>query len=113
MRIGQLDDSERRPITDHGSVGASVVPVARGEQVSVVQIELEPDGVLGMHPAGVPQLFVVIAGEGTVRSGDGQPQLVAAGDAVWWDAGEQHETRSGTGLIALVVESPGLGPLFS
>jgi quercetin dioxygenase-like cupin family protein len=112
MRIGQLDDDERRPITDHRSARASVTPVARGEQLSVVQIELEPDGVLGMHPAGVPQLFVVIAGEGTVRTGDGEPELVAAGDAVWWDAGEEHETRSGIGLIALVVELPDLDPLF-
>ena len=112
MRIGQLDDSQRSPITAHGSVGATVTPVAREEHVSVVQIELEPDGVLGMHPAAIPQLFVVIAGEGTVRGADGEPRLVAAGDAVWWDAGEQHETRSGTGLIALVIESPGLDPLF-
>ena len=33
MRIGLLDDFERRPITDHGSAGASVTPVARNEQV--------------------------------------------------------------------------------
>jgi len=112
MRIGSLDDSERRPITDHGSVSASVVPVARGEHVSVVQIELEPNGVLGMHLAVVPQLFVVIAGEGTVQGGEGDPHLVAAGDAVWWDSGERHETRSTTGLIALVIESPGLDPLY-
>ena len=112
MRIGQLDDSERRPITAHGSVGATVAPVAREAHVSVVQIELEPDGVLGMHPATVPQLFVVIGGEGTVCGDDGEPQLVAAGDAVWWDAGEQHVTRSGAGLIALVIEAPDLDPLF-
>jgi quercetin dioxygenase-like cupin family protein len=112
MRIGQLDDDERRPITAHDSAGASVTPVAKSDHVSVVQIELEPDGVLGMHPATVPQLFVVIAGEGTVRSGGSEPQLVAAGDAVWWDAGEEHETRSDTGLLALVIESTSLDPLY-
>jgi hypothetical protein len=47
--------------------------------------------------------FVVVAGEGDVRSGLDVAH-VAAGDAVRWSAGEEHETTTETGLVAIVIE---------
>jgi hypothetical protein len=35
---------------------------------------------------------------------------VTAGAVVWWTAGERRETRSATGLAAIVVEADGLEP---
>jgi quercetin dioxygenase-like cupin family protein len=99
-------------VTEFGSTGARVSPLARAAGAHVVRIELDPGGCLAMHPAGSRQLFLVIDGEGTVATEHAPPEPVTAGSAVWWDAGELHETRSESGLVALVVEAEGLELLF-
>lgn len=65
---------------------------------------------MGYHQATLPQLLLVVQGEGWVRTGDGGRVAVKAGDAVFWSAGEWHETGTETGLVALPVESEGLEP---
>ena len=61
---------------------------------------------IGTHPATVPQLFLVISGEGWTAGPDGERIPVAAGQGVRWDAGEVHTTGAGTGtgLVAVAVE---------
>ena len=100
-------------MTEYGSTGAHVSFLARAAGARVVRIELDPGGCLAMHPAGNPQLFVVVDGDGTVATADTPPEAVAAGTVVWWGAGERHETRSERGLVALVVEADGLEPVLS
>jgi hypothetical protein len=49
-----------------------------------------------------------------VRAGvsgpEGERIAVAAGQAVHWDAGEEHESGTETGMTAIVVESERLIP---
>ncbi|WP_391201643.1 cupin [Psychrobacillus sp. L4] len=71
---------------------------------------LETNGVVGYHEAVVPQLLLVIAGEGRVRGEVGSTVKVKAGDAVFWGKGEGHETTTETGLTAIVIESEELKP---
>jgi quercetin dioxygenase-like cupin family protein len=113
MITARAADSPARPVTASGSTGVSVSTLARSTGASVSRVELDPGGCLAMHPAGSPQLFVVVSGEGTVATDQEQPEPVEAGSAVWWHAGELHETRSETGLVALVVEAAGLEPEFT
>jgi quercetin dioxygenase-like cupin family protein len=74
-------------------------------EAHAVVIEIGPGGVVGRHPAVVPQLFVIVHGSGWVSGRDGEREPIAAGEAVVWDAGEQHESGSEEGMIALVLES--------
>jgi quercetin dioxygenase-like cupin family protein len=77
---------------------------------SIVRIQIEPDGVLGMHPAIEDQLFIVVQGNGLALSKDVDPIEIVEGDVVFWQGGEFHETRSGgDGLTAIVLEGPALG----
>jgi quercetin dioxygenase-like cupin family protein len=108
VRIGRADDLASRSITEFGSEGASFVQVARGDHTSVVQIELSGGGRLGMHPASCSQLFIVVEGEGVVLTDKVAPTAVSAGTIVWWKQGERHETRSETGLVAIVIEADSL-----
>jgi quercetin dioxygenase-like cupin family protein len=108
MRIQRAEEMPTRLISDFDSQGASIAHLARGDNVSVVRIELKAGGRLGMHAAASPQLFVVVEGEGTVMSDGGAPRDVSAGTAVRWEQGELHETRSETGLIAIVIEAESL-----
>jgi quercetin dioxygenase-like cupin family protein len=63
MRVHRAKEIVSHPITAFESHGASVTHLARGDNVSVVRIELEAGGRLGMHPAASPQP----AGHGLVR----------------------------------------------
>jgi hypothetical protein len=38
------------------------------------------------------------------------PREVSAGTIVWWEQGELHETRTETGLTAIVIEAESLDP---
>jgi hypothetical protein len=55
-------------------------------------------------------VLAVLEGSGEVSGADGVGEPVAAGEAVYWVAGEEHETRTETGLTALVLEGDGLVP---
>jgi quercetin dioxygenase-like cupin family protein len=70
-----------------------------------VVIEIGPGGIVGRHPAVVPQLFVIVQGSGWVSGADGEREPIAAGEAVRWEAGEEHESGSEEGMTALVLEA--------
>ena len=55
---------------------------------------LETNGVVGYHDAVIPQLLLVISGEGWVRGEDEFKVKVKTGDAVFWKKGEGHETTT-------------------
>ncbi len=95
-----------RAITQFDSRGATVAGIARcSGHVQVAFLELEPGGTVGMHEAASAQLFLVVAGEGRVRSGESEPMPIAQGQGAFWESGELHETVSDTGLTAIVVEA--------
>ena len=71
-------------------------------------MRLAAGGLVGLHQASGPQLLAVVEGEGWIRSNDAGRTAISAGDAVFWDAGEWHETGSEAGLVALVIESAAL-----
>ena len=98
MKILRREELPGRPLTEFGSVGE-----IRFVSDTVVRIELPPGGRIGMHPAVDEQLFILVAGEGDVRSGS-EAVHVVAGDAVRWLRGEEHETTTQTGLVAIVIE---------
>ena len=95
-----------REVTAPGSVSARVRRLA--PEAHVVVIEIAPGGVVGRHPAVVPQLFVVASGSGWVSGDGGEREAIRAGDAVLWDQGEEHESGSDEGMTALVVEAESL-----
>lgn len=80
------------------------------QSVQIGCMYLGEGGVVGYHQATLPQLFLVISGEGIVREGDSEWIHVKAGDAVFWMNGEWHETKTETGLTALVIEGEDLDP---
>ena len=59
----------------------------------------------------MPQILAVLEGSGRVSSRpDGELQPIGPGEAVFWLAGEEHETETDTGLTALILEADGLQP---
>jgi hypothetical protein len=58
----------------------------------------------------MPQLFLVLAGEGWVRGAESDRIQIEPGQAAFWTTGEWHESGSETGMTAVVIESPALDP---
>ncbi|MCY4728636.1 cupin domain-containing protein [Nocardioides sp. STR2] len=104
MRILDLTGLPHRPIEAHGSRGFSVGAFGLGADTHLVSVALAPGGVIGRHPAVGRQLLVVLAGEAEVAGAEGVVHRLGAGQAAVWEPGETHETRSPTGLSALIVE---------
>jgi quercetin dioxygenase-like cupin family protein len=53
----------------------------------------------------VPQLFIVIQGEGWIEGEDKTRITLKSGEGVFWEKGEGHTSGSDTGLTALVLQS--------
>ncbi len=89
-----------REIEHFGSQGFMHSRVGRGEvQVSLARL----DGVIGGHEALSRQRLVVLAGQVTC-SVQGESIRLGVGDAVEWQEGEWHETRSDEPSTLLLVE---------
>lgn len=73
-------------------------------------MHLDRNGVVGYHQAVVPQLLLILNGEGYVRNEKEEYFKVEAGDAVFWEKDEWHETKTYVGLTAIVIESEELTP---
>jgi quercetin dioxygenase-like cupin family protein len=53
-------------------------------------------------------VLAVLEGSGEVSGADGVLEPLAAGDAVFWHKGVEHEMRSDASLTALIIEGESL-----
>ena len=94
----------------HGDLheGVTVAPLTPsifyGSPIQAAIFRVAPGGRLARHPATVPQLLAVLDGSGEVSGAEGVGEPIAAGEAVFWSQGEEHETTSAVGLTALTIE---------
>ena len=92
----------------------TVAPLSRslsqGAPFQAAIFRIAGGGSIARHPATVPQILAVLEGSGAVSGTDGIGEPIAAGEAVYWPAGEEHETSTDTGLTALILEGEGLVP---
>ncbi|MEH7011687.1 cupin domain-containing protein [Neobacillus niacini] len=84
--------------------------IQTNKAVSIGCMHLEYNGLVGYHQAVVPQLLLILSGEGYVRNDKEEYFKVRPGDAVFWEKDEWHETKSDKGLTAIVIESEELNP---
>ncbi|PFM63283.1 cupin [Bacillus cereus] len=78
--------------------------------IHIGAMHLQENGIIGYHEAVVSQLLLIVQGEGFVSSADKEKVKVEAGQAVYWEKGELHETSTEKGLMAIVIESEDLEP---
>ncbi|WKA56555.1 cupin [Planococcus shixiaomingii] len=108
MKVYTFEKESGKHITAFNS-SFVMTRIARTESATHVgMVFLEPGETIGFHKAVVPQLLLVIEGEGWVRSDMHQKRLIKKGEAVSWTKGEGHETTTESGLTALVIEAEDL-----
>lgn len=110
MRFYKFDKETGKRITKFNSDFVMSRIIQTEKRSNIGCIHLEPDGVIGYHQAVVPQLLLVMVGEGYVRGEKDEYFKVQAGDAVFWTKDEWHETKTDRGLTAIVIESEELDP---
>jgi quercetin dioxygenase-like cupin family protein len=95
---------------DGVTVAPLTEPLARGAAVQAACFRVAAGGRVARHPAAADQILAVVEGRGWVSTGDGPEEPIEAGEAVYWRRGEEHETRTDTGLTAIVIEAESLAP---
>jgi quercetin dioxygenase-like cupin family protein len=104
VRILELDSDRARSVTDFGSERFTVTPMAQVARGVMTFLRLGPGGRIGRHAAVRRQLFLVVAGDALVSGADGVEYALKPGHAALWDAGESHEARSLSGMMAIITE---------
>ena len=92
-----------------GSAGVTAAALARLEKVDGAGVDVltfEPGGLLGRHPTRLWQLFLLVSGTGWASGSDGVQERLVPGDAVLWEPGEEHESGTDDGMVAVVVQTP-------
>jgi quercetin dioxygenase-like cupin family protein len=94
----------RGDLLDRVTVAPLTPSISEGSVIQAAIFRVAPGGGLLRHPATYPQILAVLDGSGAVSGADGIEEPIASGEAVFWEEGEEHETRSETGLTALIIE---------
>ncbi|MED0874533.1 cupin [Bacillus mobilis] len=76
--------------------------------VHIGAMHLQENGIIGYHEAVVSQLLLIVDGEGYVCGANKEKVKVEAGQAVFLEKGEFHETSTEHGLMAIVMEGEDL-----
>ena len=98
----------RGDLLDRVTVAPLTPSIFEGSLIQAAIFRVAPGGRLLRHPATFPQILAVLEGSGEVSGADGVDEPIVAGEAVFWHEGEEHETKSGGGLTALIIEGENL-----
>ena len=111
MKIYRFDAEVGRSIDRYNSSGFVISKIVRLlEEAAVNCAYLEAKGMIGYHQAAIPQLFLVMQGEGWVRGEEPDRTAINAGQAAYWDKGEWHESGTETGMTAVIIEGINFDP---
>jgi quercetin dioxygenase-like cupin family protein len=69
-------------------------------------VHLEAGGEIGPHPAGIGQLFLVVAGSGWVAGADAVRRPLRAGQGAVIARGEVHAKGSDAGSAVMIQLDP-------
>ncbi|MDR4890324.1 cupin [Fredinandcohnia sp. QZ13] len=110
MEFYKFDKSSGKQIPQFDSdfVMSRIIQTSKPAHIGCMH--LGEKGIVGYHQATVPQLLLIVSGVGYVRNEKDEYVKVLPGDAVFWEKDEWHETKTDTGLTAIVIESEELMP---
>lgn len=100
MRAFCFDDSAGREISNYGSENVILAWIAHlAGRAHISCMHIGPKGVVGYHQAAIPQLFLVVQGEGWMGGKTTERYRIRGGQAVYWEKAEWHESGTDTGMV--------------
>lgn len=100
---------EHRRVDAFGSTGVASSALARlgqAEGAGVDVLTFAPGGLLRRHPTKLWQLFSLVSGTGWASGSDGVQERLLPGEAVLGEPGEEHESGTENGMVAVVIQTP-------
>jgi len=111
MKIFRFDSQVGKNIDRYNSSGFVIARVLHlFDEAAVNCAYLSSGGVIGSHQATIPQLFLVVQGEGWVRGESPHKTSIKAGQAAFWEKEEWHESGTETGMVAVIIEGVNFDP---
>ncbi len=111
MKIYRFDPGVGKGIDRYNSSRFIISRIAHLLDDAVINCAyLDANGVIGYHQANIPQLFLVVQGEGWVRGESLERTLIKTGHAAYWEKGEWHESGTQTGMTAIIIEGINFDP---
>ena len=111
MKIFRFDPEVGRSTDHYKSSGFILSRVTRLLDEAVVNCAyLDVNGLIGYHQATMPQLFLVVQGEGWVRGESPDKISIKAGQAAYWEEGEWHESGTEMGMTVIIIEGANFDP---
>ena len=100
----------RDELLERVTIAPLSAPISGRSPFQAAVFRFAPGGRIVRHaPAGSgSQILAVLLGSGGVSGTSGAEEPIAAGEAVFWKPGEEHELKSTEGLMALIIEGEGL-----
>jgi len=106
IRLVRFGREQAKPVESYASSGAWACELAHGGGEShAYVVHIEPGGVIGPHPAGFDQLFLVVQGSGWVAGSDGVRHPINAGCGAYVPTGEHHSKGSEAGMVAVMIQA--------
>ena len=111
MKLFWFDREVGKSIDQYNSSGFIISRVVQLFDEAVVSCAyLSSSGIIGYHQATLPQLFLVVQGQGWVRGEAAARISIQAGQAAYWETGEWHESGTKTGMTAIIIEAKKFDP---
>lgn len=105
MVIEKIVDLDKKRITAFNSSDAYYKQLLNIKTESNIGIiSLKAGGVLGSHAAPANQKMLVIDGTAVVSTDTEKGIEISRGSIVSWTKGTVHETRTHSGLLAIIIE---------
>lgn len=111
MKLYSFDPEANRENDQFGSVKTLIAKaVALEPEASVNLAYIRPAERIGYYQEAAPQLFLLVEGAGWIRNEFDEVFPVKAGQAIFWDQNEWHESGSETGMTAVIIEGISFDP---
>ena len=110
MKLFRFDPEVGKDIDRYESSGFIISKVVHLFGEAVVNCAYLNRGVIGYHQATLPQLFLVVQGQGWVRGEDSERIPIRAGQAAYWQKDEWHESGTETGMTVMIMEGTNFNP---
>jgi hypothetical protein len=111
MKLFRFDPEVGRSIDQYHSEGFIISRIAELFEAAIVHCAyLNANGVIGYHQAVMPQLFLVVQGDGWVRGRSPTKTSIQAGQAAYWEKDEWHESGTDGGMTVILIEGTNLDP---
>jgi quercetin dioxygenase-like cupin family protein len=105
MRIFRIESENGYEIREHGSTNVFLSSVVDVDTATIHWMRFDPRGSIGGRHLTSPQIFLIVEGDGWVKSNNLEPIPVMVGDGVSWDTGDWHEAGSESGMTVILIES--------